>query len=108
MLRLFCCTALLLTVGAMAQDPFPRAGDKCPGGTYRSGDYCKPYASATGKDQAVITKSGKDCPSGFYSSGNYCKQYPGAAGRDAIPREQGANCPSGWYRSGKYCVKHSQ
>jgi len=108
MLRMICCAALLLAAGAMAQNPVPRVGDKCPGGTFRSGDYCKPYASATGKDQAIITKSGKDCPSGFYSSGNYCKQYRGEAGKDAIPREQGASCPGGWYKSGQYCVQHGE
>ena len=108
MLRIICCTALLLAHGAMAQDPIPRVGDKCPTGTYRSGDYCKPYPSTAKKDQAIITKSGKDCPTGFYSSGNSCKQYPRQSGKEAIPREKGASCPGGWYKSGQYCLKHGE
>lgn len=108
MLRIICCTALLVATAAIAQDPIPRVGDKCPTGTYRSGDYCKPYPSTTREDQTIITKSGKDCPTGFYSSGNYCKQYPSQSGKEAISREQGESCPGGWYKSGQYCAKNGE
>ena len=108
MLRIIFCAALLLANAAAAQDPIPRVGDKCPTGTYRSGDYCRPYPSATKKDQNIITKSGKDCPTGFYSSGNYCKQYPSQSGKEAIPREKGHSCPGGWYKSGQYCVENGE
>lgn len=108
MLRIICCTALLVATAAIAQDPIPRVGDKCPTGTYRSGYYCKPYPSTTREDQTIITKSGKDCPTGFYSSGKYCKQYPSQSGKEAIPSQQGESCPGGWYKSGQYCVKNEE
>jgi len=108
MLRIACCIALLLATTATAQNPVPRVGDKCPNGTYRSGDYCKPYPSKEKKDQSIITKSGKDCPNGFYSSGNYCKQYPSQSSKEAIPRDTGDSCPGGWYKYGGYCVKHGE
>jgi hypothetical protein len=100
------CFILLMTaVTATAQTPIPRAGDSCPIGTFKSGDYCKPFKSA--EDQVIIQKYGSDCPSGFYSSGNYCKQYSSQSDKEAIPREKGKDCPSGWYKSSGYCVRNS-
>jgi hypothetical protein len=104
MLRYISCFILLMAcVTATAQNPIPRQGDSCPTGTYKSGNYCKPFKSS--EDQLIIQKSGKDCPTGFYKSGNYCKQYRSESDKEAIPRE-GKDCPSGWYKSGQYCVRH--
>jgi hypothetical protein len=97
------CTLLISTSTTLAQTPIPRAGDSCPTGTYKSGDYCKPFKSA--KDQNIITKSGSNCPTGYYKTGNYCKQYSSESDKEAIPREKGSDCPGGWYKSGQYCVK---
>jgi hypothetical protein len=69
---LFCVTLILITTTASAQNPTPRQGNSCPTGTYRSGDYCKPYKSNS--DQVIIEKSGSKCPTAFYKSGNYCKR----------------------------------
>jgi hypothetical protein len=44
--RIILCIALFIaTTAATAQTPIPRQGDSCPTGTYRSGDYCKPFKS---------------------------------------------------------------
>jgi hypothetical protein len=94
---------LLSAVSAMAQNPIPRQGDSCPTGTYKSGDYCKPFKSSDG--EVIIQKSGNDCPTGFYSSGgDYCKHIS-SSDREALPRENGGKCPTGWYKSGQYCLK---
>jgi hypothetical protein len=95
--------AVLFPSITFAQTPIPRVGDSCPTGTYKSGDYCKPFKSA--KDQNIITKSGSKCPTGYYKTGNYCKQYPSKSDKEAIPRDKGSDCPGGWYKSGQYCVK---
>jgi hypothetical protein len=97
------CLALFLpATAALAQTPIPRQGDSCPTGTYRSGDYCKPFKSS--EEEKIIVKSGKDCPTGFYSSGDYCKRLS-SSDREAIPREEDGRCPTGWYKSGGYCVQ---
>jgi hypothetical protein len=86
-----------------AQTPIPRQGDSCPTGTYKSGDYCKPFKSS--EDQVIIQKSGSKCPTGFYKSGGeYCKRMS-SSDREAIPRENGGKCPTGWRKPGGYCVK---
>ena len=72
MLRIILCITLLIAATtASAQTPIPRVGDSCPTGTYKSGDYCKPFKSS--EDQVIIQKSGSDCPTGFYKAGNYCR-----------------------------------
>jgi hypothetical protein len=88
---------ITLPLTTLAQNPIPRVGDKCPTGTYKSGDYCKPYKSNS--DQVIIHKSGNDYPTGFYSAGNYCKRIS-SSDREAITREKGAKCPTGWRKSG--------
>jgi hypothetical protein len=104
MLKVLGYTALLLaTTTATAQNPIPRQGNSCPTGTYKSGDYCKPFKSAG--DQVIIQKSGSDCPTGYYSSGNYCKRIS-SSDREALPREDGGKCPTGWYKSGGYCLNY--
>jgi len=105
--RFFLGLALQLTmaVSATAQTPTPRVDDSCPTGTYKSGDYCKPFKSA--EDEVIIEKSGKDCPGGFYKSGNYCKRMANST-REALPRESGKDCPTGWRKSGGYCVKQGE
>jgi hypothetical protein len=85
-----------------AQTPIPRQGNSCPTGTYKSGDYCKPFKSNS--DQVIIEKSGSKCPTGFYKSGNYCKRMS-SSDREAIPRDKGSKCPTGWRKSAGYCVK---
>jgi hypothetical protein len=101
--RLILCIALLLaTTTALAQNPIPRQGNSCPTGTYKSGDYCKPFKSS--EDQVIIQKSSSDCPRGFYASGSYCKRLT-SSDREALPREDGGKCPTGWYKSGQYCVR---
>ena len=104
MIKYLLCSILLLVVSATAQTPFPRVGDSCPTGTYKSGDYCKAIKSSAGVTQTIIVKSGSKCPTGFYSSGSYCKQMA-TSDREAIPRADGGKCPTGWYKSGGYCVK---
>ena len=101
-----CFIFLMATVTAASQTPIPRQGDSCPSGTYKSGDYCKPFKSS--EDQVIIQKSGKDCPTGFYKSGNYCKQYSSESDKEAIPRDKGSDCPGGWHKSGRYCVKYGE
>jgi hypothetical protein len=104
-MRILLCTLVLVTSGlTTAQTPIPRVGDSCPTGTYRSGDYCKPFKSSSADGQNIIEKSGKQCPTGYYSSGDYCKQYPSRTDKEAIPRE-GKDCPGGWYKSGHYCMQ---
>ena len=98
------CVLLLLATTATAQNPIPRQGNSCPTGTYKSGDYCKPFSSTEKKGEVIIQKSGNDCPTGFYSSGAYCKRIS-SSDREAIPRENGGKCPTEWYKSGAYCVK---
>jgi hypothetical protein len=49
---------LLLATTTFAQTPISRQGDSCPTGTYRSGDYCKPFKSS--EDEKIIVKSGTD------------------------------------------------
>jgi hypothetical protein len=80
---------LTLPIMALAQNPIPRQGNSCPTGTYKSGDYCKPFKSS--EDQVIIQKSGKDCPTGFYKAGNYCKRLS-SSDREALPRESGGRC----------------
>jgi hypothetical protein len=98
---LSCLIFLVATTSATAQNPIPRAGNSCPTGTYKSGDYCKPYKSKS--DQVIIEKSGSKCPTAFYKSGNYCKRIS-SSDKEALPREGGGKCPTGWYKSGGYCV----
>ena len=98
----FYMLAIITATTALAKPPIPRQGDSCPTGTYRSGDYCKPFKSSD--DQIIIQRSGKDCPTGFYRSGDYCKRLA-SSDREALPREDGGKCPTGWYKSGQYCVK---
>ena len=98
-------TLLLAATTTLAQTPISRVGDSCPSGTYKSGDYCKPFKSSPADGQTVIEKSGKQCPSGYFISGDYCKQHSSESDKEAIPRE-GKDCPGGWYKSGQYCVKH--
>jgi hypothetical protein len=99
---LSCLIVLVATTTALAQNPIPRQGNSCPTGTYKSGDYCKPYKSKS--DQVIIERSGSKCPTEFYKSGNYCKRMS-SSDREAIPRDKGAKCPTGWYKSGGYCVR---
>jgi hypothetical protein len=63
---------MVATTTTLAQNPIPRQGEYCPTGTYKSGDYCKPFKSNS--DQVIIEKSGSKCPTGFYKSGNYYKR----------------------------------
>ncbi len=90
MTRYLLCFILLSAFTATAQNPIPRVGDKCPTGTYRSGDYCKPFKSS--KDTVIIEKNGSKCPTGFYTSGSYCKRIS-SSDREALPRP----C---WYNRG--------
>ena len=55
-------TLVLAATTALAQTPIPRVGDSCPTGTYKSGDYCKPFKSSSADGQTIIEKSGKQCP----------------------------------------------
>ena len=90
---------------ATAQTPIPKAGDRCPVGTYPSGDYCKPSSRSIEDGETFITKSGSKCPIGYYSSaGSYCKRFK-SSDREVIPRVEGGKCPRGWNTSGRYCVK---
>jgi hypothetical protein len=101
--RVFLCiVSFIAATTATAQTPIPRQGNSCPTGTYKSGDYCKPFKSNS--DQVIIQKSGSNCPTGFYKSGNYCKRIS-SSDREALPRESGGKCPTGWYKSGGYCMK---
>jgi len=93
---------LFFATTTLAQTPIPRQGDSCPTGTYRSGDYCKPFKSA--ENQKIIVNSGDNCPTGWYRSGDYCKQLSGSD-REAIPRKDDGRCPTGWYKSGDYCIE---
>ena len=102
MTRYLLCSILLLAVSALAQTPIPRVGDSCPAGTYKSGDYCKPFKSS--EDETIIQKSGNDCPRGFYSSGEYCKRIS-SSDREALPKASDKKCPTGWRKSGDYCVR---
>jgi hypothetical protein len=99
---LSCLIVLVATTTASAQTPITRVGNSCPTGTYKSGDYCKPFKSNS--DQVIIEKSGSKCPTGFYKSGNYCKRMS-SSDREALPREEGAKCPTGWRKLAGYCVK---
>ena len=96
------CNLLTMALISNAQTPIPRVGDSCPTGTYRSGDYCKPFKSS--EDDEIIQRRGSNCPAGFYKAGNYCKRLT-SSDRETLPREDGGKCPTGWYRSGQYCVK---
>jgi hypothetical protein len=49
MTRYLLCFILLSVFTATAQTPIPRVGDSCPTGTYKSGDYCKPFKSSDGQ-----------------------------------------------------------
>jgi hypothetical protein len=92
MLRILSYTTLLLTVTtALAQNPIPRQGSSCPTGTYKSGDYCKPFKSNS--DQVIIEKSGSKCPTGFYKSGKYCKRIS-SSDREALPRGNWSKLPN--------------
>ena len=95
----------IIATSTLAQTPFPRSGDSCPTGTFKSGDYCKPFKS--NEDQVIIQKNGSDCPTGFYKAGNYCKRLT-SSDREALPSEDGGKCPTGWYKSGDYCVKQGE
>ena len=47
--NLFCASlVLLISTTTTAQTPVPRQGNSCPTGTYKSGDYCKPFKSSEG------------------------------------------------------------
>jgi hypothetical protein len=52
---LSCLIVLVATTTALAQNPILRQDNSCPTGTYKSGDYCKPYKSNS--DQVIIEKS---------------------------------------------------
>jgi hypothetical protein len=71
MVRTLAWFTFIFSTISLAQTPIPRQGDSCPTGTYKSGDYCKPFKST--EDQVIIQKSGKDCPTGFCAAGNYWK-----------------------------------
>ena len=91
---LSCVILLIATTTALAHAPIPRIGNDCPTGTYRSGDYCKPFKSSV--NDVIIQKAGNDCPTGYYTSGgSYCKRIAGSE-RQALPSEDGNRCPSGW------------
>jgi hypothetical protein len=102
MYRYLSCLIFLVATTASAQNPIPRQGNSCPTGTYKSGDYCKPFKSNS--DQVIIEKSGSKCPTGFYSSGSHCKRIS-SSDREALPRESGKKCPTGWRKSAGYCVE---
>jgi hypothetical protein len=104
---IFTMTLLLVTTTALAQIPIPRQGDSCPSGTYKSGDYCKPFKSTTDRGDTIINKSGDRCPTGFYKSGNYCKA-SGGGDKQVLTREPGAKCPTGWYKSDGYYTKYGR
>ena len=108
MYKYLLCSIMLIALSTTAQTPIPRVGESCPTGTYRSGDYCKPFASTVEKGVTIIQKSGDDCPTGFYTSGGlYCKRIV-SSDKEAIPREEGGKCPTGWYKSGGYCVRQGR
>ena len=71
--HLACLVCLVATAITAAQTPISRQGDSCPTGTYKSGDYCKPFKSS--ENQVIIQKRGSDCPTGFYKSGKYCTPF---------------------------------
>jgi hypothetical protein len=45
--RYLSCLIFLVatTATTLAQNPIPHQGKSCPTGTYKSGDYCKPFKS---------------------------------------------------------------
>lgn len=90
---------LILSSAAIAQNPVPRVGNVCPGGTYRSGDYCIPKSG-----EVVVQKSGNICPSGFKISGNYCVRRSNSD-RNAVVKHSEKSCPRGWRKDGEYCVQ---
>jgi hypothetical protein len=51
---LSCLIFLVATTSALAQTPIPRISDKCPTGTYKSGDYCTPFKSSSRKAEAIV------------------------------------------------------
>jgi hypothetical protein len=57
---LFCTTLLLVVTTTSAQNPIPRQGNSCPTGTYKSGDYCKPFKSS--EDKVIIQKKRQQVP----------------------------------------------
>jgi hypothetical protein len=103
MYRYLLCFIFLVATIATGQNPIPRQGNSCPTGTYKSGDFCKPFKSSS--EEVIIQKSGSKCPTGYYKSGGeYCKRIS-SSDREALPRENGGKCPTGWRKSGQYCVK---
>jgi len=96
------CLILLIATTTLAQTPIPHQGDSCPTGTYKSGDYCKPFKSS--ENETIIQKSGDDCPTGFYKSDS-CRKLNSSSDREALPKESGKDCPRGWRESGGYCVE---
>jgi hypothetical protein len=67
MYRYLSCLIFLVATTAIALTPIPRVGNSYPTGTYKSGDYCKPFKSNS--DQVIIEKSGSKCPLGFINPG---------------------------------------
>ncbi len=60
MTRYLLCFILLSALSATAQNPIPRQGSSCPTGTYKSGDYCKPFKSSLGIIGANRGSGGSD------------------------------------------------
>ena len=94
--------------GSVASDVIPKVGDRCPTGTYSSGDYCKAFSSTTKNGTKIIANpSDGDCPVGWYRSGSYCKAYGKRAAEEDVIQKVGDDCPRGMYSSGEFCKSYN-
>ncbi|MEP5566955.1 MAG: hypothetical protein ABJN62_03895 [Halioglobus sp.] len=105
----FAAIALAICVPAsVASDVIQKVGDRCPTGTYSSGDYCKAFSSTSNKGTKIIANPGDgDCPVGWYRSGGYCKAYGKRAAEEDVIQKSGDDCPRGMYSSGDFCKSYN-
>ena len=102
--RLILVLWLACSMTALSADVIPKVGDRCPSGTYSSGDYCKTFKSNEERGSRVVgNPSGGKCPSGWYRSGDYCKAYSKRSGEKDVIQKVGGDCPAGMYSSGAFC-----
>lgn len=102
--RVFILALLISGSASSADDVIERVGEKCPTGTYMSGDYCKMQSSSKDENVRVLgNASGGKCPIGWYRSGDYCKSTGANHSNKQVIQKVGDRCPTGMYSAGNFC-----
>lgn len=93
-------TSLPLVTTASNGEPIVRAGNVCPSGYKKDGEYCIPRAGIESTPAAVEKKG--TCPAGYRKNGDYCIAQAGTRDTPHLIEKKGT-CPAGYRTSGEYC-----